>query len=72
MCSGEFKLAEEDLPFLCWANDFLKSLYNQGETKRGSQRDKEIEKVCAQVCAYICVCLLVSLLSASLSDSYSL
>lgn len=58
MCSGEFKLAEEDLPFLCWANDFLASLYNQGGTKRRRERDKEIEK---RACVHQCVCVLLFL-----------
>lgn len=56
MCSEEFKLAEEDLPFLRWANDFLASLYNQGGTKGGC---KEIERVC--VCVRLFVWLSLSL-----------
>lgn len=45
MCSEEFKLAGEDLPFLCWGNDFLASLYNQGRINcacvRGLQRKRK-------------------------------
>ena len=69
MCSEEFKLAEEDLPFLCWANDFLASLYNQGGEKRGGGRDKEIVSVCACVCDYLSVC---PALPPSLPSSLSL
>lgn len=49
MCPEEFKLAGEDLPFLCWGNDFLASLYNQGRINcvcvRGVTKKKK-ECVC--------------------------
>lgn len=54
MCSEEFKLAEEDLPFLCWASDFLASLYNkEGHGGGGVQGDRE------GACVFVYVCLTV-------------
>lgn len=67
MCSGEFKLAEEDLPFLCWAKDFLKSLYNQGGTKKGEPKRQGDRKG-----VYVCLSVYLSYslsLSLSVSDS---